>query len=312
MQTRSLGRTDLRLSEITLGTWGIAEQSYGPVSPERFDQIVRASIDAGITSYDVAPVWGDGEAERRVGRILADAKIESVVITRAGARRVGGRLEQSFGAMELVTDCEASLQRLQREQIDVWLLHDPGEEVLRREEWREAIDRLEESGKIRAWGVSAGDSAEARLAISAGAQAICLPYNLLVPQDLEDLAADIARAGCGVLARSPLSYGLLAGQWSESRIFAAGDHRARRWSQLAFAERIRQVNAMRFLVGAQHPDLATAALRFVLAHPAVTTAIVGARSPVQVGSAAEAASGPPYLSDDDMMRIVKVRDSAGI
>lgn len=308
MQTRSVGRTDLRLSEITLGTWGLAEQSYGPIAPERFDDVIRTTIDQGITSFDVAPLWGDGEAERRVGRALAEAKLaEPVVITRAGARRVDRKLQRGFSAKELIADCEGSLTRLGREQIDLLLLHDPGDAVLRSDEWREAIDRLEEDGKIRAWGASVGDADEARIAITAGAQAICLTYNLLSSQDLDDLAPEIARAGCGVLARSPLAYGMLAGQWSEGRLFAPNDHRARRWKQPAFAERIRQVNALRFLVGPDHRDLATAALRFVLTNSAVTTAIVGARSPYQISAAVEAASGPPYLSDDDTMRLAKLR-----
>lgn len=311
MSARHLGRTDLVLSEITLGTWGLAEQSYGPVSKERFDETLGAAIDAGVTAFDVAPLWGDGEAERRVGRALRGLD-EHVVITRGGVRREGGKLRRSFLSDDLVHDCEASLERLQREVIDVWLLHNPGEEVLRQEQWREAVDRLEQDGKIRCWGVSVGDADEARIAIAAGAQVICLTYNLLVPSALDDLASDIARAGCGVLARSPLAYGLLAGQWGEGRLFAAGDHRARRWSATAFAERIRHVNALRFLVGARHRDLATAALRFVLTNPSVTSAIVGARSPAQIRAAVEAADGPPYLSDDELARITKARDHAGI
>lgn len=313
MQTRSLGRTDLRLSEITLGTWGLAEQSYGPVTPERFDEVVRAGLDQGITTFDVAPLWGDGEGERRVGRLLNEASsIESVVITRGGARRVNGKLATGFSAKELIADCEGSLERLGREHIDVWLLHNPGDAVLRGEEWRSAIEFLEQNGMIRAWGVSVGDADEARVAIQAGAQALCIPYNLLGPQELEDLAPELAVSGCGVLARSPLAYGMLAGQWADSRVFPPEDHRGRRWGYAAFSERIRHVNALRFLVGAQHPDLATAALRFVLTQSKVTTAMVGARSVAQVLSAAQAANGPPYLSDDDLMRLAKVRDHAGI
>ncbi len=314
MHTRSLGRTDLRLSEITLGTWGLAEQSYGRVTPERFDEVVRAALDQGVTTFDLAPLWGDGEAERRVGRLSSEASIDSVVITRGGARRVDGKLAQGFTAKELIADCEASLERLGREQIDLWLLHNPGDVVLRKEEehWRSALEWLEQNGMIRAWGVSVADADEARVALQAGAQALCLPYNLLDPQGLEDLGPELDVSGCGVLARSPLAHGLLAGQWHESRTFGPGDHRGSRWGYHAFSERIRHVNALRFLVGAQHSDLATAALRFVLTQSRVTTAVVGARSPAQVISAAEAANGPPYLSDDDLMRLAKVREHTGI
>ncbi len=313
MQIRSLGRTDLRLSALSLGTWGLAAQSYGPVAPERFDEVVRAAIEHGITTFDMAPLWGDGESERRVARMVEEAELDDAVfVTRAGTRRVDGKVQQGFSPDELIADCEGSLERLGREQIDLWLLHDPGDAVLRKDDWREAIDRLEEDGKIRAWGVSVGDADEARLAITAGAQAICLPYNMLRTVDLDDLAPELARSGCGVLARSPLAYGMLAGQWSDTRRFAPADHRARRWKQPAFIERIRQVNALRFLVGPDHPDMATASLRFVLTNRTVNSCVIGARSPYQVLAAVEAAGEPPYLSEDDIIRLMKVRDSAGI
>jgi aryl-alcohol dehydrogenase-like predicted oxidoreductase len=159
MQLRSLGRTDLVLSEIALGTWGLAEQSYGPVPPERLDAVVRAAIDAGVTTFDVAPLWGDGEAERRVGRRLAEARVEeAVVITRGGVERVGGKLRQSFASKDLVRGCEGSLERLRRDTIELFLLHNPGIDELRREAWREAVEALEQDGKIRAWGASVGSA----------------------------------------------------------------------------------------------------------------------------------------------------------
>ena len=308
MQTRSLGRTDLRLSEIALGTWGLAEQSYGPVAAERFDETVRAAIDGGVTTFDVAPIWGDGEAERRVGSLVRDAAIDPVIVTRGGARRVEGKLVQSFTVADLIEDCEGSLRRLGREQIEVWLLHGPGDVTMRDDAWREAVDRLEEQGKIRAWGVAVGDAEEARIACAAGAQAICITHNMLSPFDLEVIAAEVSSAGCGVLARSPLMYGMLAGQWATSRRFPETDHRARRWHKAALSERIRQINELRFLVGDDHKDLATAALRFVLTNSVVTSALSGARTPAQIESAVEAASGPPYIAAEDMARYAKIRD----
>lgn len=309
MRTRSLGRSELRLSEITLGTWGLGAGSYGKVVPERFRETVSSAIEKGVTSFDLAPTWGD--SERLVGSMVKDAKIEAVLITRGGARFENGVLRHDFAKDALIEDCERSLERLGVEQIDLWLLHNPGEETLNADSYKEAIEALEADGKIRAWGASVGTADEARLAIAAGAEAICVPHNLISSALLDDLASDIASAGCGVLARSPLMYGLLAGQWATTRRFAPDDHRARRWGKGALTSRVRELDSLRFLVGEQHRDLATAALRFVLTHSAVTTAIVGARTPYQIASAVEAAEGPPYLSDDDMMRLAKLKERKG-
>jgi aryl-alcohol dehydrogenase-like predicted oxidoreductase len=312
MQTRTLGLTDLRLSEIALGTWGLTSGVYGEVAERRVEATLQRAIESGVTTFDVSPVWG--ESERLLGAALAEAPddFEPVVITRGGARLVDGELELSFGADELVRDVDGSLERLGREHVDLWLLHNPGDVTLQKADWREAIHRLEEDGKIRAWGVSVGEVEEARVAIDQGAQALCLTYNLLHTRALEDLVDDLKAAGCGVLARSPLMYGLLAGHWPASRHFADDDHRGRRWGHEAFEARVRQVAAMRFLVGKKHPDMATAALRFVLSHASVTCALLGARSPYQVDVAADAASGPPYIDDEDMARLSKVRDAAGV
>ena len=72
MQTRSLGRTDLRLSEIALGTWGLASWSYGKVLPSHFEETVRSAIEKGVTTFDLAPLWGDGEGERKVAEWTRD------------------------------------------------------------------------------------------------------------------------------------------------------------------------------------------------------------------------------------------------
>ena len=306
MQRRLLGRTELSLTEVTLGTWGLTEEVYGPVEPELIDEVVREAVAQGVASFDLAPLWGDGEAERRVGALLAELEVEDpVVITRAGVFREDDVLRGDFDSEALVEACEDSLRRLGRERIELWLLHNPGDEILAQDGWREAVDRLERDGKIAAWGVSVGDAEEARLALTAGAQALCLTHHLFA-RDLDDLRVEIEEAGCGVLARSPLLHGMLAGQWSEMKQFPDDDHRGRRWGLDAFAVRIRQVQDLGFLVGHEHADLATAALRFVLGDERVSSAVVGARSARQVRHAVLAANGPPWISDDDLARVAKV------
>ncbi|MFW5876104.1 MAG: aldo/keto reductase [Myxococcota bacterium] len=313
MRKRTLGRTELRLSQITLGTWGLASGAYGTVTDAGFERTVGAALDAGITTFDLAPPWGDGRAERSVGRATGERRHEVQYVTRAGVTRTEGRVHRRYEPEALVRDCEGSLERLGAERIDLWLLHNPPDALWEREDWQEATTRLKRDGKIRHWGASVSSADQARRAIAAGAEAVCLVYNLLASEDVDDLASDLAVAGCGVLARSPLAYGLLTGTWQEDRTFPEGDHRRHRWTSDMLRQRVRQVNALRFLVNDDIPDLASAAVRHVLSNPVITSALVGARSPEQVSSAAQAVDGaPPYLSEEDLVKVSQVLAATGV
>lgn len=312
MHSRTLGRTEVRLSEISLGTWGIATDAYGPRGPTQMETVVKRALDEGVTTFDMAPAWGDGEAERVVAKVTKERRDDVQYVTRCGTRFGDEGLVQRFDAESLKKDCEASLERLETDRIDLLLLHGPSEEELRKDEWKRAMEELKKDGKVRAWGVSAGDADTARIAIAAGAEAICVVYNLILSDDLHDLTGEISLEGCGVLARSPLAYGLLSGRWSEMRRFGEGDHRRDRWTPEALRARVQQVQAFRFLVHGKVPSLASAALRFVLANAVVSTCVVGARTSAQIALAAQCSDTPPYLPDDDLLKISRVRDKVGV
>ena len=303
MRSRTLGRTEVRVSEIALGTWGLTEPAYGPVDREAFDRTVAAALEHGVSTFDVAPLWGDGEGERWLGEAIAGHD-EAVVITRAGARREDGALVTDFSRDALVEGCEASLERLGREAIDVLLLHNPGEEALRQSEsWLQAMGHLEDAGKIRAWGLSATEPELARMALREGAQAVCLPFSLLRPHELKELEPLLGLHSAGLLARHTLGFGMLSGRYGGEHRFGEGDHRSRRWTPSAVKVRARQAKAFSFLEGDVGPDLPTAALRFVLHNRNVSAALVGARSPKQIAHAAEASREPPYMSTEAVYRV---------
>lgn len=299
------------MSEIALGTWGLASGSYGPVPPGRLAETIERGLEVGVTTIDMAPVWGSGESERVVGRVVGSRRDRMQYITRGGVRDVRGELVRRFAAEDLVSDCEESLERLDTDRIDVWLLHNPPEETLRQDDWREAAQRLKESGKIRAWGVTVGSRDQARMALAARTQVLCLVHNMLASADLEDLDGEIWMSACGVLARSPLAYGLLANKWKDPVAFHAHDHRRARWSGQALRRRIEQVGMLEFLTHGGTRDLATAAIRYVLSNKVVSSVLVGARSPEQIAHAAACSDGPPYLPDGDLARIPQVLASSG-
>jgi aryl-alcohol dehydrogenase-like predicted oxidoreductase len=106
-----------------------------------------------------------------------------------------------------------------------------------------------------------------------------------------------------VLARSPLLYGVLSGRFDADTKFAGDDHRSHRWTAESWKKRLEEIERYRFLVDADVPDLATAALRYVLSSPIVGAALVGARSPVQIRHAARASRMPPYLPPEHVAKI---------
>jgi aryl-alcohol dehydrogenase-like predicted oxidoreductase len=120
-------------------------------------------------------------------------------------------------------------------------------------------------------------------------------------------------SGAGVLARSTLAYGLLAGQWARGKAFPEGDHRAERWTLPEVERRIEQLASVRFLVHGDVPTMRAAAVRFVLANNIVSCAVLGPRNVEQLEDIVrEVGMGPIYLSDEDLMRIPRVLQAVGI
>jgi aryl-alcohol dehydrogenase-like predicted oxidoreductase len=296
----------VRVSEIALGTWGLAAQSYGKVDPAVFEATVRAAWDAGVTTFDIAPLWGQGMGERRLGLALGEHLGEAVIIARVGQSLVEGRVQAQFDAPAILRDVEQTLSRLGRGTLDVLLLHDPPLKVIASEYFQKATGYLLSSGMIKCWGASVGTVEEARLALEQGAQVLCLVHNLVHRDALAELAPLLTERGVGVLARSPLLYGVLSGRFGADTTFAIDDHRSQRWTPDTWKRRLAEIERYRFLVDADVPDLATGALRYVLSSPLVGAALVGARSPEQIRHAAQASRTPPYLPPDHAAKIAEM------
>lgn len=320
MHKRKLGHTDIELSEIGLGTWGLGG-AYGRVEETVARATLDAALEAGVTTLDLSPLWGQGAVERWVGETIEGARDEVQLVLRSGAIIDGDRVAHRFDPSSLQEDLDRSLERLKTDRVDVWLLHEPGAGALEPPDGDDAraegdglyafCESLVERGLVGAWGISSADIGCVRLALRHGARAICMPYNLLHRDDLQDLEPEIVAAGAGVLARSPLMHGLLAARWTEYRQFASDDHRRARWTQEALRARLRHVGALRYLVHDEVPNMATAAVRFVLNSSVVTTCLLGARRPLQIRDAAAMAGEPPYLSDEDLMRLGHILKAAG-
>ena len=301
IKLRKLGNTGLELSTLTVGTWGLCAGSYGRVFPEQRSATLARALDQGVTTFDMAPTWGaDGAAESAVRDAAGARRSELIYITRVGFVASDGYLAPAFAAGELRAQCEASLRRLGTEHIDVLLLQHPSADQLREHEVHATMEALLTEGKIRAWGASVSHAEDARAALVSGAQVLCMPFNLLQPELVWDLASECKERGTGILARSVLLHGLLSGRWGEKKRFPPDDHRMFRWSHDALAARVRQANDYKQRVDAGAPSMSTLALQFVLAHEEVASAMFGPRTPAQLVAATEALASELKLSVADL------------
>jgi aryl-alcohol dehydrogenase (NADP+) len=215
-----------------------------------------------------------------------------VYITRAGQKPGEYGLESDCSASALRAACEASLRRLGSDHIDIWLLHNLSESELGLDDTRATAEALQKEGKLRVWGASVRTESEARAALAAGVQVLCVPFNLLTPSVYWDIEAACSAQQVGVLARSVLLYGLLAARFSPNKRFGPDDHRAQRWAPEALRERVRQAGELRdHLHGGPALSVLSLALRFAIAQSGVSSAIVGPRTPQQVESLLNAVEG---------------------
>jgi len=309
MRRRDLGGTDLRPTELALGTWGLCGDGYGPVPEAEQDRVIERALTLGIRCFETAASYAGGAMERRLGRLLAGVP-EACVVTKLGTDREGSPPRKRFEADYLARAFDESAERLGRSTLDVVLLHHPALATVERGEATGTLTGLQQGGRVRCWGVSAGSAEIARAALARGASVVSIAlnaFNSAVARALED---DLAAARAGLLAHSPLAYGLLAGLWGADRVFPTGDHRAERWTPEELRLRFRQLDALRPLVRGEVATLRGAALRWVLAQPAVTSVVLGPRSVGQLDQLVrEAGRGPPYLEPAQLTALAaRLRD----
>ncbi|HEX5660495.1 MAG TPA: aldo/keto reductase [Polyangiales bacterium] len=302
---RKLGRTGLEVDELTLGTWGLFSESYGRVFPEQQTATLQRAIDQGITSFDMAPEWGDdGDAEKAVATAVGARRDEMTYITRVGKVRGEHGLTSAYSNDLIRAQVESSLTRLATDRIDILLMQHPSiDDTLRDESVRETLDALKTEGKVRAWGAAVSHADDARAALITGSQVLSVPFSMLTPDIVWDVQSECREAGVGLLGRSPLLHGLLSGRWGERKRFGADDHRAQRWSNESLAARVRMAEEFKQRTAPGVANMAALALQFVLAHDDVASAVFGPRTPAQVVSAVESLATDMMLSPVDLQFI---------
>jgi aryl-alcohol dehydrogenase-like predicted oxidoreductase len=302
MQYRELGRTGFKVSTISFGAWAIGG-TWGSVDDTESMAALHRAVDKGVNFFDTADVYGDGRSERLMARLRKERREKIFVATKAG-RRLDPHVTAGYNRENLTAFVERSLENLETEAIDLLQLHCPTTDVYYRPEVFGVLDELVRAGKLRHYGVSVERVEEALKAIEyPGVQSVQIIYNLFRQRPADLFFAEAKRRKVGILARLPLSSGLLAGKMSKQTQFAPDDHRTFNREGAAFDKgetfsgvdydvALAAVEEIRPLVPPGQ-TMAQLALRWILMEDAVSCAIPGAKRPSQVDENVAAADLPP-------------------
>lgn len=302
MEYRALGRTGWRVSAVSFGAWAIGG-TWGSVDDRDSLAALHRAVDLGVNFFDTADVYGDGRSERLLSQLKKERPEEIVIATKAG-RRLNPHLSSGYNAANLTAFVERSLQNLDAESLDLLQLHCPPTEVYYRPEIFDTLDHLAQAGKIRFYGVSVEKVEEALKAIEyPNVQSVQIIFNIFRQRPADLFFQQAALRQVGILARLPLSSGMLTGKLSRQSRFEPDDHRnfnrqgeafdkGETFSGIDYDLSLDAVEQLRSLVPAES-SLAQFALRWILDHPQVSCTIPGARNPLQVEENVAAASLPP-------------------
>ena len=317
MKYRDLGQTGMRVSEISLGTWAFGD-GWGTVSEDDALGALNRAVDLGVNFLDTADVYGDGRSEKLIARLLKDRPNDEILVATKAGRRLDPHTPEGYEYDNLSAFVERSLNNLGVEALDLVQLHCPPTEVYRQDSTFEALDRLQEAGKIRNYGVSVEKVEEARMALDyPGVATVQIIFNVFRQKPAEEFFPLAEERSVGILARVPLASGLLSGKMSAGRVFGEDDHRnfnregqafdkGETFSGVDFETGLRAAAQLKELVPKGH-TLAQFALRWILMHPAVSCAIPGGKNPAQVEDNVAAADMAP-LYEETMRRAREIYD----
>lgn len=293
MQNTQLGRTDLIVSRICFGCWQLSPRFWGNVPLDEWRSALNKALDVGVNFIDTADAYGEGYAEESLGDWFArEGKRDQFILATKFYHNFEREERYPDTSYEyILRECEASLRRLKTDRIDLYQIHawDP---LIRPDEVAAALGQLKKQGKIRWIGVSNWNSDQMRMG-SAHFDIQCLQprYSLLdrAPEDHEFPLC--LEKNIGVITYSSLARGLLTGKYTPEQQFE--DHRGKdkRFSGESFVRLLQGVDKLRPYAEKYGLTPAQLAIRWVLTHPAVTSAIVGVKRPEHIETIVPAADG---------------------
>lgn len=317
MNYRTLGKTNYRISELSLGTWQVGGKWGEPFSDKIAEAILHAAIDAGVNFIDTADVYSAGLSEEAVGRVVRSRKEDVYVATKCG-RQISPHLNEGYTEKALRGYVEDSLRRTGLERLDLIQLHCPPTEVYYRPELFGLFDRLKEEGKIGHLGISVEKVEEALKGIQYdNVTTVQVIFNVFRQRPSELLFREAAERNVGIIVRVPLASGLLTGKFTAETTFGKEDHRhfnrdgagfdkGETFSGINFEVGLEAMRRMKTLFPGEK-NLAPRALQWILRFPEVSCIIPGASRAEHLHSNLSASELPP-LTDEQLSGMNRIYD----
>jgi len=292
MEFRKFGSTDLEVSTIGFGAWGIGGPAmagdipigWGKVEDKTSTQALKASLDRGINFYDTANFYGLGHSEELLGKVFGNR--EDVII----ASKVGHRLDENqsiyvdYSKKHIIEACEQSLKRLKRDAIDFHQLHTAKVADFENGECIEAMEQLKKEGKIRYWGVSLNTfnpepEADYLLDNNLG-DGLQIVFNI-INQKARAIIDKSQALSKGIIARMPLQFGLLTGKFSADSKFPKDDHRAFRFNKEILKKSLLALENIWDMTSEHNLSKTSLSLSFITSYQGVSTVIPGIKTEQQ-------------------------------
>ena len=293
MKYRNFGTTDLRISEVGFGAWGIGGPSMAgsiPIGLGKVDDnesilALKRAGDEGINFFDTADFYGLGHSEELIGKVYGNNS-SVIIATKVGHKLVkNDKIALDYSYDHIIESCNNSLKRLKRDQIDYYQLHTAKLSDLEKGECIEAMEYLKKEGKIRYWGLSLNTfnplpEAEFMMnnKLGSGLQVV---FNI-INQRANDIINRSSKLGMGIIARMPLQFGLLTGRFNNKTSFPKNDHRAFRLTSEMLNKAMPALDHIWPIADKQGISKGSLALSFIMNFESVSTVIPGIKTEQQV------------------------------
>ncbi|MGI2329227.1 aldo/keto reductase [Planococcus sp. YIM B11945] len=313
MNYRQIGKTDLKVSELSFGTWAIGG-SWGTTDDQESLRALDYAMDHGVNFFDTADVYGDGHAEELLAKATKGKHDKIHVATKFC--RAGDIYDPANYSMESVSKfAEASLKRLGREQLDLFQIHCPPIDILRDGQVFDVLNRLKEQGKIRYYGVSVETVEEGLLCLeNPNISSLQVIFNLFRQKPLEELFPKAQEQGVGLLARVPLASGLLTGKFKKDAQFEEDDHRnfnrdgaafnvGETFAGLEFNKGVELSDQLAWIAD-NRGNRTRASLKWILEQEAISTVIPGFKNVAQVEDNLQALNAASF-TEEELQRLAE-------